>query len=137
MKNRHGRPRKDYLDSLKRPTKGDYGKLVRACLEALINGETDVLIGFSYVLKFPADFPRGILEKRMDTVNVHRIKARKLLDWLRDKGYTSITASDLREQKIAFTKLERSFNEIDKIWVDECQELFDNVEHQQSGEDDV
>lgn len=128
---RHGRPSSEYLATLKAPTRGDYNKLVRACMEAIISGSVDVLVAFSYVLKFPRGFPKGILERKEGALNIHRIKARKLLDWLHEKGHTDISFDALRQQRIAFSKAEKNFTQFDEIFLDESQQIVDNVKHQQ------
>lgn len=98
---RHGKPSKLFTDRLRAPTSDDYERMVHVCVEALVRGSQDVLALFPYTLKFPEDFPRGILEvKYEDGSNVHRIKAKKLLAWLRERGHTDITTEDLRRQAI-------------------------------------
>lgn len=104
MESRRGRPTKAYLSTLKRATSDDYQKLVRGAVEALISGSTDVLISFPYVFKFPEDFPKGILVEQTETTNVRRIKAKKLLAWLRERGHTDITTEALRAAQISFTR---------------------------------
>lgn len=99
---RHGKPAKAYLETLRSPVEGDYKKLVNAALGAIIEGERDVLVAFAYILKFPDDFPKGILVEKVDDRNVHRIKSKKLLRWLNDNGHTEITMDMLRGQVIAF-----------------------------------
>lgn len=108
---RHGRPHPKYLATLRKPKRADYEKLVKACLEALIQGQIDVIIAFPYVMKFPKDFPRGILERKVDDANIHRIKAKKLLDWLRSRGYTDITTDMLRARQISLTKFMQRIGE--------------------------
>jgi hypothetical protein len=78
--------------------------LVRGAVEALISGSTDVLVAFPYVFKFPKDFPKGVLVEKTPTANIRRVKAKKLLDWLRQRGYTDITTDALRAAQISFTK---------------------------------
>lgn len=100
---RHGKPAKAFTSRLRAATSDDYERLVSACLEAVIGGSTDVLVAFPYTLKFPEDFPRGILMERTDDgSNIHRIKAKKLLKWLNTKGYTDVTMESLRGQVISF-----------------------------------
>lgn len=130
-----GRPRLDYLDTLRMPTKRDYSMLLYAALEAIISGENDVRIAFSYLTKFPASFPKGILERSEGTVHVRRVKARKLLDWLHEQGRTDITFESLRLQRIQFSRNEASFAGFDKIWLDESQEIDDDVKHQESSKE--
>ena len=84
----------------------DYEKLVAACLTALISGEKDVNIAFSAWIRFPKDFPKGVLSSG-GTVQVRRIKALKLLAWLRERGYTDVTSEHIRVQQIQFTMFEK------------------------------
>lgn len=130
---RHGKPHGSYLATLRKPTSQDYNKLVKACMEAIISGEIDVIIAFPYVMKFPSGFPKGILERKEGANNIHRIKARKLLTWLHEQGHTVITVEALKRQRAEFTKVENSF---DKIWLDESQEMFNNEDSQVTNEPD-
>lgn len=129
---RHGKPKKEYLATLKRrPTKADYDKLVTACMEAIINGEIDVLVSFAYVAKFPKGFPKGILVQKVDDKNIHRIKARKLLTWLNENGHTLVTVEALKRQRWAFTRLENSFAELQLT--KDVEDIFDdNVDFSQA-----
>ena len=100
---RHGRPSKAYLATLRKPVESDYEQMVQACLDAIIRGFTDVLVRTPYVLKYPKDFPKGILEiKYDDGSNVYRVKAKKLLRWLNENGHTDITMDVLKGQVIRF-----------------------------------
>lgn len=103
---RHGKPSAAYLATLRKPTNKDYDLLTQACLEAIISGENDVIVLFSYLMKFPADFPKGILEQKQGPDDVRRIKARKLLTWLHEHDHTDITVEALKQQRVAFTKIE-------------------------------
>jgi hypothetical protein len=120
---RHGKPKGSYLATLRKPKKTDYDLLVKACMEAIISGENDVTIAFSYITKFPAGFPRGLLETKVDDKNIHRIKARKLLTWLHKEGHTLITVESLKQQRVAFTKFENIIDEM----LDANQTLNDNT----------
>jgi len=113
-----------YKALLRNPKKEDYERLVRACIEALIIHEQDVLVKFPYTLKFPKGFPKGILEEKVEHWNLHRIKAKSLLAWLRERGYTDVTTGMLRTQQVAFTKTTQSFLQIgeDEFDFDERQE---------------
>jgi hypothetical protein len=104
---RHGRPAKAYLATLKEtPSKSDYDALVRACVEAIVTGESDIIIKFSYIAKFPEGFPKGILVERAGPIDSHRVKARKLLTWLHEQKHTDITVAGLKQQREMFTKFE-------------------------------
>jgi plasmid stabilization system protein ParE len=108
---RHGRPSAAYLATLRNASKADYDTLVRAAMEAIIEGVVDVLVAFPYTFKFPEDFPKGIRESEEGPVNIQRIKARKLLTWLADNGHTDITVAALKQQRELFTKFENNFLE--------------------------
>lgn len=98
---RHGKPSRAYTSTLRDPRQSDYTALVNAAIEAIIAGEDDIYIAFAYVLKFPADFPKGILVEKLDDKNIRKIKARKLLKWLNDRGHTGFTTEDIRGAVIA------------------------------------
>lgn len=117
---RHGKPSKQYLQTLRSPDQEDYGRLVNVCLEAIVSGEKDVIIAFAYVLKFPDDFPKGILMEKIDDRNLHRIKAKKLLVWLHDNGHTEITSDMLRGQMVSFG-IESA--RLDKLFGDDDEEI--------------
>lgn len=85
----------------------DYEKLVAACLTVLLSGEKDVNIAFSTWIRFPKSFPKGVLSSSCDGVQVRRIKAIKLLAWLRERGYTDVTSEHVRVQQIQFTVFEK------------------------------
>lgn len=110
--NRHGKPSKKYLSTLREPRKDDYTRLVNAAVEAIIAGESDVLIAFAYVLKYPADFPKGVLVEKVDDKNIRRVKAKKLLAWLNAKGHTDITTDSLRGAIISSGLVFAAFDEM-------------------------
>lgn len=85
----------------------DYEKLVAACLTSLLSGEKDVNIAFSAWMRFPRDFPKGVMSSSDGAIQVRRIKALKLLAWLRERGYTDITSEHIRVQQIQFTTFEK------------------------------
>lgn len=127
---RHGKPKKEYLATLRnKPTKADYDRLVKACMEAIISGEKDVIVSFAYVAKFPKDFPRGILEQKIDDKNIFRIKARKLLTWLHNNGHTLITVDALKRQRAAFSMFENKIGGMDttELFIDIPQDVVHNV----------
>jgi hypothetical protein len=122
---RHGKPSNAYLATLRKSKKSDYDLLVKACIEALVSGENDVIICFSYTMKFPAGFPKGVLESKVDDKNIHRIKARKLLTWLHENGHTEATVEMVKLQRAAFTKFENKLDEL----LDADQTIADNDFH--------
>lgn len=99
-----GRPTKEYRATLRKATRRDYMRLLRGTLEALLQGHTDVLFVSSYLTKFPKDFPKGVLHWREGKLVCRRVKAKKLLNWLREHGHTDITMELLKGQQISFTK---------------------------------
>jgi hypothetical protein len=107
---RHGKPSNSYRASLRNPSTKDFDMLVKAAMSAIISDEVDVLISFAYTLRFPDTFPRGIcISKEPDGSNVHRVKAKRLLMWLHENGYTDATVEMLGIQKRAFTDMEKDF----------------------------
>jgi hypothetical protein len=106
--------------------------LVVAAMSAIIKGEDDVIIAFSYLTKFAQDFPKGISVRREGELAVRRIKARKLLTWLNEHGYTDVSVEQLKKQREAFSKFESSFSEIK---LDDDQQIPDNAQHQQSNKE--
>lgn len=110
---RHGKPSNAYLATLRKVKTEDFDKLVKSCMSAIICGETDVIIAFAYTMKFPDTFPRGICTgKGADGSNVHKVKAKRLLTWLNENGYTFITVEMLGVQKRAFTEMEKEFSSL-------------------------
>lgn len=109
---RHGKPSNAYLATLRYPTRKDFDKLVKACLEALICDEIDVIISFTYTMKLPDTFPRGVFEAREGANNLRRIKAQKLLTWLNENGHTEFTVDKLHRQRTEFTKAEKEITNL-------------------------
>lgn len=117
---------KGYVESLRKPLLPDYNKLAIACVEAIIDGGNDVIVAFSYLMKFPEGFPKGILLREDGLVDIRKIKARKLLTWLNEKGYTEISVEGLKKQREALSKFESSLTENVELWLDEPQIFSDN-----------
>ena len=110
---RHGNPSKAYRQSLRSMATEDIDKLVEVCITAITNDEIDIIILFAYTLKFPEDFPRGIcISKNSDGSNVHRVKAKRLLMWLYNKGYTAATVEMIGVQKRKFAESFRKFSDL-------------------------
>lgn len=131
-----GRPSNEYYDKLSKAKGKDMARLAQACIEAIIRGEKDIMVSFSYVFEFPEGFPKGIREERTEQTNVHRIKTFKLLNWLYDNGYTPISVKMVRYSKQGFTK---QYNELTKIFddiIDEDQDIVDNALHQLNDEEE-
>lgn len=96
-------------------------------MSAIIKGDDDVIIAFSYLTKFAQDFPKGIAVRREGELAVRKIKARKLLTWLNEHGYTDVSVEQLKKQREAFSKVEASFS---KLGLDDNQLIDDNAQHQ-------
>jgi hypothetical protein len=106
---RHGKPSNAYLSTLRKPETKDFDKLVEASMSAIISNEVDVLIRFAYTLKFPVDFPRGIcISKEPDGSNIHKVKAKRLLEWLHANGHTMATVEMLGVQKRQYAETEKN-----------------------------
>lgn len=104
---RHGKPSDAYRASLHKAGKADYTKLLAAVLRVLIDESIDFEVAFNYTLKFPADFPKGLLLRREGLVNVRKLRADRVLRWLNSKGHTDITIETIRRAKISFTAFEK------------------------------
>lgn len=106
------------MDTLKKASEPDWSRLEQAAVAALVQGEKDVLIAFSYVFKYPTDFPKGVLHHQEGPCDVRRVKAVKLLHWLNTHGYSTITPLDVRNQVRDFGKVTGS--------VDRMSDIVDN-----------
>lgn len=86
-----GRPSKAYLKTLRKMSRKDYTRLEKACLDAYLLNQSNVIIAFPYVTKFPEDFPHKRFTKAEGKLYYYRIRAKVLLEWLYEKGYTELT----------------------------------------------
>jgi hypothetical protein len=77
-----------------------------------------------YTFKLPKDFPPRMIVKKEGYVNTHRIRASWLLEWLYEKGHSSINMEALRRAQISFTRTMGRLEglEYDKVWIDELEE---------------
>jgi hypothetical protein len=99
LSSRRGPPRKAYLESLRKPSNADFSRLVDAAIAALIEGEKDVHISFSYLVRLPKDFPkRWKVEAGTGYSDIYKVRATTLLAWLNKHGYTTTTALQVRDQ---------------------------------------
>lgn len=98
-------PTKAYLKSLRAATKDDYNHLLKACVEAWLSGQEDIVLATSYRLAFPSDFPKGIIQAKQPPVVYRRIKVNRLINWLNKHGHTAVTMEDLRveQRKVTLT----------------------------------
>lgn len=99
------RPTHAYRASLKLPTEADYQRMLQACIEALLNKQLDVMMVTSHLMKFPRDFPKGVLDHKAHPNVIRRVKASKLLAWMHKKGHTTVTAEMLRVEGRKLTLL--------------------------------
>lgn len=106
-KERHGRPKPEYVKTLHRATKHDYHRLLVAVVHALLTHQISVTIATSYLTRFPSDFPKGLRIRKEGFVDYRAVQAKKLLKWLRDHGYTDITEAQLGLAQQQFYFLER------------------------------
>lgn len=76
-------------------------RLVVGVLEALINGEEFVLLKTSYLFKWPTDFPKGKIIRQEGREDIRTLRARRLLEWLRERGHTTVTLDELRGLRLS------------------------------------
>ena len=90
-----GRPSKAYLGTLRKMSRRDYRKLEKACLDAYLLNQNNVIVAFPYVTKFPEDFPHKRFVRTEGKLHLYRINAKVLLKWLQVKGYTEMTGANI------------------------------------------
>jgi len=98
----HGRPRKNYLKSLRRPKKADMTTLVNACVMAILRNEKRVTLRLSSLFKFPKDWPRSELKFTEDKTKIYSISAKSMLEWLHKNSYTNYTVKQVAEVNANF-----------------------------------
>jgi hypothetical protein len=100
---RKGRSSKEYINSLKEPTKEDWQKLAAACIAAIIEdgcqAEANILVSFSYLMKFPKGFPRKFFVGVDGKSNIYQMRAVKLYEWLYEKGYATISLQEVERHR--------------------------------------
>ena len=118
---RRGRPSNTFTASLRnKPTKAMWDGLVAACINAIVTQENCVYLAFNYLTTWPDDFPRGFVVERSGYTDVHKIRAKTLLTWLNNNGYTSIDNYDLQQQQRSVTMLSRGIDEMfEKEYIEE------------------
>lgn len=90
----------------------DYQKLLQAVVDVCMNSagksiHPTLVLAFHHLTQFAPDFPRGVVFKKEGSTNYHRIYARRLLDWLRINGHTTLTAEDIGNASLRFTTMEK------------------------------
>ena len=105
---RHGEVSKAFRDSLRSISAEDYKELEISCVEALVNGEPDIILALPYTCKLPKGFPKGVRVKEEGPVNFYRIKVKRMLEWLNEKGQSIITVDMIRVQSGLLTRLENT-----------------------------
>lgn len=133
MSVRNGRPSKSYLDTLQKPSEAEWRALETAAISAIVQNEKDVLVAFSYVFKYPDDFPKGVLYEKQDWVDIRRVKAVKLLAWMNKHGLSEITPRQVQHQLRDFGRWQASFMET----LDNEDELTDNDSFNDTEETDA
>lgn len=73
--------------------------LLNAVIETILLDKRTFLASFSYITKFPEDFPQGQLMRKEGRTEVRRLPAREVLNWMREKGYTSHTMHTIANMK--------------------------------------
>jgi hypothetical protein len=124
------KPTSAVRDMLELSSKATYAALTKACIAAIVGRadddyRVDILIEFSYIIKFPKGFPKGVLVEKTASTNIYRVKAMKLLDWLHSEGHSTISYTDLMTSSEVFarylSKLQKSFDIADEpLYNEEC-----------------
>lgn len=100
---RHGRPKPEYRNSLRKLKKADYRDMERAIVQAYLTQQTHVILALSYLTKLPEDFPQKQIVAREGMVDYWKVRASRLLKWLNDNGHSDVTAESMRQALIRFT----------------------------------
>lgn len=125
LKRKSGRPPDDYIASLqKRAKKADYDRLALAACEAMLNGENSVFVAFHHTVRFPDDFPKGVLVDRTEKTDIRKMRAKKVYDWLYEHGHVKLPRTDIIIIHRQFSTFFKHFDDMD---VDISQEGEDNV----------
>lgn len=85
-------------------TKHEIFMLEYACVKALIEKRKHILLKVSHLTKFGDGFPKGVLECREGDYDVRRIIVSKLLNWLYERGYSTLTPTTLGQAMEKLTK---------------------------------
>lgn len=101
---RNGKPSKAYKDSLHPATREDIERLVKGVLEAIIRNQGYIQLKTSYLFKWPDGMPQGKLLRKEGRDDIRVIAADKLLEWLNEKGHTSVTLDTIRGLRIKTAK---------------------------------
>jgi hypothetical protein len=91
-----------------------YNKMANAAIQALVNREMDILLTFPFFVKIQKGFPKGILIEKTLTTNTYKVKTKKLLDWLYEKGYSNYNSDSVMEATRQFNfNITRMINELE------------------------
>ena len=108
------KPTEAFKASLRFIRRRDYESLIRITIEALIEDyESHVLIAMPYHIDFPDSFPKKFIQSNVGDINTYSVRAWRLLEWLNQNGYTTVTAGQIGEMK---KKITRQVSEIDNLF---------------------
>ena len=93
------KPHSRIRDNTDPAAREDYERMAAGAIEALAGGNRDVLLTFPWFVKIDKTFPRGICVAKTMTTNTYRVKARKLLDWLHERGYSKVDSKTVVEAR--------------------------------------
>jgi hypothetical protein len=114
--NRHGNRSASYKSILRPMTEDDWAVLEQACVQAVLDGHTTVVLALPYTARLPDDWPQGRVQKSDGHVDFIAYNASRVLKWMLKHGYTEITMEQLRRQQIAFTlKAANIGSEVDQM----------------------
>ena len=95
----------------------DYERMAAGAIEALAGGYLNMFLTFPWFVKMDKTFPRGICVARSMTTNTYKAKARKLLDWLHERGYSKVDSKTVIEARrnmlLKLAALDRQCNFVD------------------------
>lgn len=105
---RKGRPSNALLRTLRdKPSPSQWESLVAAAVSAIVNKERNLYISFSYLVKLPKDFPQTFFVEENGLNITYKVNAKRVLKWLYENGYTSITIRELQMMQRKVTLLTR------------------------------
>lgn len=124
-KRKRRKPKKPAV-KLPKATKVHYDMLVRACVDAIIDGEREasIVVIYDNSVAFPKKMPWGISPKGEKDKRIRVIRARILLQWLFENGYTTVNSNIIWHTHVWMS---RKFNALANIDVDVGQDIMDNV----------
>lgn len=92
---RRGQPRHEYVSTLSDVDKHEFRRLLQAIIPAMIEGRKQIYVRWSYLVKFPDDFPKGNIIKKEGYTDVRSMRVEKVLKWLYKHNIIPFTRKDL------------------------------------------